>query len=163
MLVLFLPLSEEKNVFALVVSYVNCFVRTGCCLILQLVSIWGIKVLNTLSLGWLFTLWLQLLSFGQAWSTWRCGCRPPCSATTAAVIPLAGGCFHIDKVLSLLFTASVRISIGPVRITSWYPKFNGSHFGLLSSSDPQNDYCKRRNFRRRKISYFSVQNLPYGI
>ena len=25
------------------------------------------------------------------------------------------------------------------------------------------EYCKRRNFRRRKISYFFVQNLSYGI
>ena len=25
-------------------------------------------------------------------------------------------------------------AIGPVRITSWYPNFNGSHFGLPPSS-----------------------------
>ena len=27
----------------------------------------------------------------------------------------------------------------------------------------KNNFCKERNFRRRKISYFSVQNLSYGF
>ena len=35
--------------------------------------------------------------------------------------------------------------------------------GTTSGAFGGRAYCKRRNFRRRKISYFSVQNLSYRI
>ena len=40
----------------------------------------------------------------------------------------------------------VSRSIGLVRITSWYPHFNGSHFGLPPQLYPQNDWtgCQNR-------------------
>ena len=34
---------------------------------------------------------------------------------------------------------------------------------LVFTNEEKSRYCKGRNFRRRKISYFSVQNLSYGI
>ena len=45
--------------------------------------------------------------------------------------PALGECEQARHELSLYFSAA---EMGHVRITSWYPNFNGSHFGLPPSS-----------------------------
>ena len=50
-------------------------------------------------------------------------------------------------------------SVGAVRITSWYPKINGSHFGLPTQSYPQNDWTGWQN----GVNYDICAQAPSAI
>ena len=64
-----------------------------------------------------------------------------------------------SKSLSRSFDCQLSFS----GLTSWL-EFSSIASLLICTTGPQPAcYCEGRNFRRRKISYFSIQNLSYGI
>ena len=51
---------------------------------------------------------------------------------------------------------TVAGSMGLVRITSWYPNFNGSRFWLATQLDPQNDWTATQN----RVNYDVFAQAP---